>query len=129
MKRIALLSMFIVTVILAAGVRGGDCPRFRGPEGDGVFSETGLMKKWPDGGPKLAWSVKGLGKGFCSAAVAGGTVYVTGMDGENQGYLFAFGLDGSPKWKTNYGPEMGKTGPARPGTRGTATIDDDRILS
>jgi len=128
MKRIALFSMFIVTVILAARVRGGDCPRFRGPEGDGVFSETGLLKKWPDGGPKLAWSVKGLGKGFCSATVAGGTVYVTGMDDQNQGYLYAFDLDGSQKWKTNYGPEMGKSGPARPGTRGTATIDGDRIF-
>jgi outer membrane protein assembly factor BamB len=127
MKRIAIFSMFIVTIVLAARVRGGDCPRFRGPEGDGVFSETGLLKKWPDGGPKLAWSVKELGKGFCSATVAGGTVYVTGMDGENQGYLFAFGLDGSQKWKINYGPEMGKSGPARPGTRGTATIDGNRI--
>jgi len=128
MKRIVLFSIFVVIVVLAVRVHGGDCPRFRGPAGDGLFSETGLLKQWPDGGPKLAWSVKGLGQGFCSPTVAGGTVYVTGMDDRNQGYLFAFGLDGSPKWKTNYGPEMGKGGPARPGTRGTAAIDGDRIF-
>lgn len=128
MKRIVLFSMFVVIIASAVRVHGGDCPRFRGPAGDGRFSETGLLKEWPDGGPKLAWSVKGLGKGFCSPTVAGGTVYVTGMDDQDQGYLFAFGLDGSPKWKTNYGPEMGKNGPAKPGTRGTATIDGDLIF-
>jgi outer membrane protein assembly factor BamB len=32
--------------------------------------------------------------------VANGTIYVTGMDEQKQGYLFAFNLDGSPKWKT-----------------------------
>jgi len=128
MKRIALFSMFVVIIASAVRAHGGDCPRFRGPAGDGLFNETGLLKKWPDAGPKLAWSVKGLGKGFCSPTVAGGTIYVTGMDDKNQGYLFAFGPDGSRKWKTNYGPEMGKNGPARPGTRGTATIDDNRIF-
>ena len=128
MKRIAFFSILLVAVTFAAAVRGGDCPRFRGPGGDGVFDETGLLKQWPEGGPKLAWSVKGLGKGFSSATVAGGTVYVTGMDGENRGYLFAFGLDGSQKWKVNYGPEMGKAGPARPGTRGSATVDGKRIF-
>jgi len=47
------------------------CPRFRGPAGDGLFSETGLLKTWPDGGPKLAWSVKGLSQpsGYCSVRI------------------------------------------------------------
>ena len=128
MKRIVPFLMFLVTIILAVRVLGGDCPRFRGPACDGKFNETGLLKKWPDSGPKLAWSVTGLGQGYSSATVVNGTVYVTGMDDQNQGYLFAFGLDGSTKWKTNYGPELGKSGPARPGTRGTPTIDGDRIF-
>ena len=128
MKRIVPFLMFLVTIVLAVRVLGGDCPRFRGPDCDGKFRETGLLKKWPDSGPRLAWSVTGLGKGYSSATVVDGTVYVTGMDDQKQGYLFAFGLDGSLKWKTLYGPEMGKTGPARPGTRGTPTIDGERIF-
>ncbi len=128
MKRIVLSLIFLLTIVLAVGVRAGDCPRFRGPAGDGQFDETGLLRKWPDVGPKLAWSVEGLGQGYSSATVVDGTVYITGMDDKNQGYLFAFGLDGSTKWKTIYGPEMGKSGPARPGTRGTPTIDGDKIF-
>jgi outer membrane protein assembly factor BamB len=58
--------------------------------------------------------------------VATGTVYVTGMDDKNQGYLFAFGLDGAPKWKVAYGPELQKSGPAAAGTRATVTIDGER---
>lgn len=120
--------MLLAVVVPAIRMYGADCPRFRGSAGDGIFPETGLLKQWPDGGPKLAWSVTGLGQGFSSAVVVDGTVYVTGMDGQKQGYLFAFNLDGSPKWKAAYGPEMGKTGPAVAGTRGTPTVDGDQIF-
>ncbi|MCJ7523127.1 MAG: PQQ-binding-like beta-propeller repeat protein [Dehalococcoidia bacterium] len=128
MKRIMLFSMLLALIVPIVGVHGADSPRFRGPAGDGMFPETGLLKKWPEGGPKLVWTVKGLGLGFSSAVVVDGTVYVTGMDDQKQGYLFAFNLDGSPKWKVPYGPEMGKTGPAVAGTRGTPNVDGDKIF-
>lgn len=118
--------MLVALIALAVVARAGDCVRFRGPAGDGKFTETGLMKEWPEGGPKLAWTVQGLGQGYSSAVVANGIVYVTGMDDKNQGSLFAFGLDGSPKWKVAYGSERGKQGPAAAGTRATPTIDGDR---
>lgn len=127
MKRIVLLSMLLAMIIPIVSLNGADSVRFRGPAGDGIFVETGLLKKWPEGGPKLAWSVTGLGQGFSSAAVVDDTVYVTGMDGEKQGYLFAFNVDGSPQWKAVYGPEMGRSGPAVAGTRGTPTVDGDKI--
>ena len=128
MKRIMLFSMLLALIVPIVGVHGADSPRFRGPAGDGIFPETGLLKKWPEGGPKLVWTVKGLGLGFSSAVVVDGTVYVTGMDDQKQGYLFAFNLDGTPKWKVPYGPEMGKTGPAVAGTRGTPNVDGDKIF-
>jgi len=128
MNRIVLSLLFLLMLILAAIVHAEDCPRFRGQACDGIFSETGLLKKWPEGGPKLTWSVKNLGKGYSSATVVDGTVYVTGMNEQKQGYLFAFNIDGSPKWKTPYGPEMDKTGPAVAGTRGSASISGDRIF-
>jgi outer membrane protein assembly factor BamB len=127
MRNSAVVSVLVV-MALAAAVQGADCLRFRGPAGDGTFSETGLLKQWPEGGPKLAWATKGLGQGYSSATVANGTVYVTGMDDQKQGYLFAFNLDGSPKWKTTYGAELDKRGPAVAGTRGTPTIDGDRVF-
>ena len=127
MRNSAVVSVLVV-MALAAAVQGADCLRFRGPAGDGVFPETGLLKQWPASGPKVTWTAKGLGQGYSSATVANGTVYVTGMDDQKQGYLFAFNLDGSPKWKTAYGPELDKRGPAVAGTRGTPTIDGGRVF-
>ncbi len=125
-------NMLVSAIVLMAGltmvVQAADCPRFRGPAGDGQFPETGLLKQWPEGGPKLAWTAQGLGQGYSSAVIVNGTVYETGMDDQKQGYLFAFNLDGSPKWKTAYGPELEKRGPAVAGTRGTPTIDGDRVF-
>ncbi len=128
MNGTAVVSALMMVIALATTVQGGDCPRFRGPAGDGRFSETGLLKQWPANGPKVAWTAKGLGQGYSSATVANGTVYVTGMDDQKQGYLFAFGLDGSPKWKTAYGPELDRRGMAVAGTRGTPTVDGDRVF-
>jgi outer membrane protein assembly factor BamB len=128
MKRLILLPVLLAMIIPVMDIYATDSPRFRGPNGDGIFPETGLLKKWPGGGPKLVWSVNGLGQGFSSAVVVNGTVYVTGMDNQKQGYLFAYNLDGSLKWKALYGPEMGKTGPAVAGTRGTPTVNGDRIF-
>jgi outer membrane protein assembly factor BamB len=128
MKRITLFSLLLAMSVPAMEIHASDSPRFRGPAGDGIFPEAGLLKKWPEGGPKLAWSVNGLGQGFSSAVVADRTVYITGMDDQKQGVLFAYNLDGSPKWKTSYGPELGKAGPAVAGTRGTPTVDGDRIF-
>ena len=128
MKRTILLSILLAMIILTIDVHGGNSPRFRGPNGDGIFLETGLLKKWPESGPKHAWSVSGLGQGFSSAVVVNGIIYVTGMDSQKQGYLFAYNPDGSLRWKAPYGPEMGQTGPAVAGTRGTPTVDGNRIF-
>jgi len=100
-----------------------DWPQFRGLNRDGKSAETGLLKKWPQGGPKLLWSVEGLGIGFSSVAISNGFLYTTGMiDGE--GFLFAYDLAGNLKWKESYGPEW--TGSYK-GTRTTPTIDGNRI--
>ena len=118
--------MLTIVIALAVAAQGVDCPRFRGPAGDGMFPETGLMKQWPAGRAEAGLDGQGLGQGYSSAVVANGTVYVTGMDDKNQGCLFAFGLDGAPKWKVAYGPELQKSGPAAAGTRATPTVDGDR---
>ncbi len=128
MNRMIHSAVLVVVATLAVAAQAADCPRFRGQAGDGQFSETGLLKQWPQAGPKLAWSAKGLGMGYSSAVVAKDTVYVTGMDDQKQGVLFAYALDGTLKWKTPYGPEFEKQGPAPSGTRGTPTVDGDRVF-
>lgn len=78
------------------------------------------MAQWPEGGPKLLWSVEGIGKGFSHVSVAGGLVYVTGLVGRN-GVLRAYTLDGKVKWEVRYGPEYGLS---HPGARTIPTVHD-----
>lgn len=100
-----------------------DWPQFRGPNRDGKSDETGLMQRWPEGGPELLWEVEGLGEGYSSAAISQGMVYITGMI-ERDGYAFAFDLDGRPRWKTCYGPEWTRSYQA---ARCTPTVEGDRL--
>ena len=39
-----------------------DWNQFRGPNRDNLSSETGLLDRWPDGGPERLWTATGLGK-------------------------------------------------------------------
>ncbi|UCG46838.1 MAG: hypothetical protein JSU94_15215, partial [Phycisphaerales bacterium] len=40
-------------VLCCSSVDAADWPRWRGPNYDAVSTETGLLKSWPQGGPKL----------------------------------------------------------------------------
>jgi len=113
----------IILIISSAAMTAwaADWPQFRGPNRDGKSVETSLLKSWPDGGPKLLWSLDGLGMGFSSTSIADGTVYVTGMV-DNRGILFAYDLNGKLKWKTDYGPEWTRS---YKGVRTTPTIQGD----
>jgi len=98
-------------------------PRFHGPKHDNISTETGLLKKWPDEGPELVWTAKGIGHGFSSVALAGGLIYIDGNLNDKT-VVTALNTDGSVQWQTENGPAWTKS---HPGTRGTPTIDGDRL--
>ena len=123
LRRVYIVLLMVLAAVSA--VNAADWPQFRGPGRDGTSSETGLMKQWPQDGPKELWSYEGLGEGYSSVSVANGVVYTTGMI-DGQGYLFAFDLQGKPVYKVNYGPEWTKSG-NYPSARTTPTIDGDRL--
>ena len=54
--------------------QGLDWPQFRGPDRDNISKETGLLRRWPAGGPKVLWSVP-VAQGYAGAAIVGGRVY------------------------------------------------------
>ncbi len=53
-----------------------DWPQWLGPQRDGVWRETGLLTKFPAGGPKVRWRTP-IGEGYSGPSVANGKVYVT----------------------------------------------------
>lgn len=100
--------------------------QWRGPNRDGIYPETKLMKEWPAEGPQMLWSFEGLGTGQGSVVVANEIVFVSGIPDtlNSDGYLFAFNTKGKLLWKKNYGKDW--TG-IFPGARSTPIVVDDLV--
>ena len=69
--------LFVLLVAAFAMAFAADSPRFRGPSGDGVFAESGLLSAWPEEGPKNLWTAEGLGESYSTVSVADGAVMLT----------------------------------------------------
>jgi len=112
---------------LTFGQSPTDWPQWRGAQRDGRSTETGLLKQWPEKGPRVVWKVSHLGEGYSSLAVQGGRLFTQGnIDG--QGFVLCLKAeDGAVVWKTHppqedaqYKHQKGN------GARGTPTLDGDR---
>jgi outer membrane protein assembly factor BamB len=98
-----------------------DWPQWRGPNRDAVSTEKGLLQDWPEDGPPLLWTAKGLGRGMSSVSVADGRILTMGnlgkgvhliaLDAENGERIWAAPLedDGEPN--------------------GTPTVDGDHVFA
>ncbi len=114
-------------LLLFAGIsRADDWPQFRGQARDGKSSETGLFKKWPEGGPELLLTVEGIGKGYSSACVVNGTVYVTGMDSRKKEWVTALDATGKVLWKTEFGTAFIQSNPE---SRSTPTFNEGKLYA
>jgi outer membrane protein assembly factor BamB len=98
-------------------------PRFRGPKADNRSIETGLLRQWPEGGPRLLWTTEGIGEGFATVAIAAGLIYTDGNI-DDKTVITALDLNGKIRWQIPSGKAW--TG-SQPGTRGTPTIDGGRL--
>lgn len=96
---------------------------FRGEGRTGVYYEAGLLRKWPEKGPEMLWSVTGLPKGNSSVAVGDRKFYITGTRDSIE-VLVALDRKGNKLWETPYGRAWTKLFPE---SRCTPTIDEDRI--
>ena len=77
-------------------------PQYRGPARDDVSTETGLLKTWPAGGPRLVWTFREAGVGYSGPAVVGRRLYTIGGRGETE-VLIAL-EEGKEAWATPIGP-------------------------
>jgi outer membrane protein assembly factor BamB len=105
----------------------GDWPQFHGPRRDALCSETGLLTKWPAGGPRLLWTWKGAGRGYSSVSIVQGKLYTMGdrADGDSESQ-FVLALDlatHKETWAARVGP------PHADGPRCTPTVDGDLLYA
>lgn len=119
-----LIALVAVSQLRAAST---DWPQFRGPNRDGKCEETGLLKQWPEGGPKLLWKMTGLGRGYSTVSIIGDKLYTMGdrkaADDEEAQYVLAFDLaTRKPLWSTPIGAPHPGGGP-----RCVPTVDGELL--
>jgi outer membrane protein assembly factor BamB len=112
-----------IIILLCLLTIAADWPQFHGPRRDNISTETGLLKQWPEGGPKLLWQADGLGEGWSSVAIKDGRLYTAGEIGSNT-VITALDLAGKRLWQINNGTASRCP---YPGGRATPTIDGDRL--
>lgn len=117
---IVFFNLFIVFIF---SVNAQTISEWRGIGRTGVYNETGLLKKWPQNGPELLWSVKGLPKGYSSVAIGTDKLYLTGTK-DSLEVLTAFDLKGNKLWETSFGRAWTASFPE---SRCTPTINNNRI--
>ncbi|MCX6309710.1 MAG: PQQ-like beta-propeller repeat protein, partial [Bacteroidia bacterium] len=93
---------------------------WRGPDRDGKYPETNLLKAWPESGPEMLWSYETLGKGFTSTSIDNNKIYITGIEGET-GYLHILSLKGQLEKKIAYGSDIFSPS-GFPGSRSSPTV-------
>ncbi|MGH9868972.1 MAG: hypothetical protein ACREAA_12500 [Candidatus Polarisedimenticolia bacterium] len=70
---VRLCSFVILLLAPAAYATAGPAvswPQYRGPNRDGVSTETGLLREWPAQGPAIVWR-RPMGSGFSGVAAVG----------------------------------------------------------
>jgi precorrin-6B methylase 2 len=127
--------MSVLALFLAAALQAeppvptpGHWPQWRGPNRDNVSTETGLLREWPEAGPKLLWKADGLGEQVGGIAVGSGLVFLTGYKADAE-YLTALDGKGKTVWSTQIGPLVGEMPVMRWLSQRTPTIDEDRIFA
>jgi outer membrane protein assembly factor BamB len=109
-----------------------DWPNWRGPHYDGISRETGLLKSWPKGGPKVLWTADLTG-GYSSVAVADGRLFTQTKDKKEDLVVCFDATTGKKLWEYRYAcdyadyPSLDKrflTGP-----KATPTVDGDRVYA
>jgi len=69
----------LLVALSAPSVIAADWPWLYGPHRDHTSAEKGLLRAWPEEGPKVLWTVP-MGAGFGGPVVSGGRVYVLDRD-------------------------------------------------
>ena len=118
------LAIALTARIPTAG-QAADWPQFLGRTRNGISSETGLLDKWPEGGPKVLWRAPG-GVGMSGLAISGGRLLTLVQKDGQQIVLALDAVTGKPHWQTpvasEYKNQMGN------GPRATPAISGDQVF-
>lgn len=126
-------SVIVIKTVFVVGISAllaDEWPQWRGPNRDGVWSETGVLKKFPQPEIKLRWRAP-ISSGYSGPTVAGGRVYVTDRvvkPDQIERVLCFDWKTGDQLWSHTYECRYTKVGYTA-GPRASVTIDDGRAYA
>ncbi len=110
--------------MLASIAAAEDWPHWRGPNYDGVSSETGLCMSWEKTPPKV-WEAD-LGSAFSGISCVGGKAYTCGTKDGRQVMFCLDAATGQVVWQTPFEAEYEES-QGGDGTRATPTVHEGRV--
>ena len=122
---IGLAAVAMLLAAARAGLGGEDrgqpwWPEFHGPNRNNISTDKGLLRQWPEGGPRLIWKFSDCGGGYSGVSIAKGMIFTAGDFGPKE-MVIALDMDGKLLWKV----ENGKSWRGQmPGCRTTPTYDN-----
>lgn len=119
------IARYLLTGLMICSLAQGaepDWPSFRGSARTNHSPDTNLLKTWPEDGPKLLWTGKGLGSGYSSVTLVGDRIYTLGNKGRSSHLVAIDRKNGDVLWSTEIGGSGGNLG-------STPTVDGDHIYA
>src|SRR5437868_15178787 len=92
-----MMRLFAVSFVCTTLLCGSDWPRFRGPNGAGVSTDSGLPTEISKD-RNVAWSQKTL-KGHSSPIIIGNRLFITGHEGDERIVLCYDAAKGTELWR------------------------------
>ncbi|MHC4207047.1 MAG: outer membrane protein assembly factor BamB family protein [Planctomycetota bacterium] len=113
-------------IMITTGSVLADWPQYLGPNRNATSPEKGLLRSWPQAGPKVLWTVP-LGPGYGGAAAGDGKVYILDRIRGKKDVLRCLDLNtGVEQWSFAY-DAPGRV--SHPGSRSTPAIDGKYIYT
>jgi outer membrane protein assembly factor BamB len=125
--QILVISAFLASLLCCtAYAESGntDWPRWRGPNGNGISTETDWNPASLTDRPNIVWRAS-VGYGFSSIAVKDKYLYTMGNPGKKDTVYCLDVTNGEVVWKFSYDCRLGE----HPGPRATPTVDDGRVYT
>ncbi len=120
-KLVTIMTALSITTVFAA-----DWPSIYGPRRNHTSEQKGLLRTWPQEGPKVLWTVP-MGAGFGGPAVLGGNVYLLDRDEKVGDTLRVLDLaSGKALWTFAYEAPGGFM---FAGSRTTPTVDGEHVYT
>ncbi len=124
--KIGIIFGFLFILVFDMYGAGIEWPAYRGAKGDGISTETGLIKTFPAEGPKTVWRVN-LGDGYSGISIVGGRIYTMFAQGEDEFVVSMDSTNGKELWRfrsdSNFINDQGN------GPRSTPTVNDGMVYT